>query len=803
MAQTGSVLGRVSYQKEDSLLRVAFANILLKNASGNVIGGVVADDQGQFEVTNLPFGVFSLRIQSVGFEPLLIQNLSLSSNTPTLNLAELLLQESATALKEVTVTARKDEIEYDLDRKVFNVGDNPAYAGGSAVEVLQNVPSVNVSLDGSISLRGNSNLTVLVDGRPAAGSRQSVLEQIPANMIERIEFITSPSARYDADGSGGVINIITKKNKFVGYNGTLSSNLGTGNKYNLSANLNYRNKKLNWVANTDWRSQLFGQRQSVERNSTVTDRSGKITNYLLQQGSTGYTRTRNTTSKIGGDWYATPKQTLSWGLTARQQAPLSLDERLSSTYNLGLPGSAARLFGRNTERTNALDGYDWTVGYQRIYDNPKKKWTADGVLTIQNGHDAFGFLQRDYLGDFQTPSLFNPRLERSDNLDRSYVLTLQTDVDNSLGKKRKGKIEYGAKATLRHNDTDYAFLFYQYATSAYLRNEKRSNRFVYDEQVYAAYLSAAHPWKKWNVQAGLRAEWTGIGINQRTQRIERDTAYFTLFPNLLISRSLKKGHRAQINFARRINRPSYTALNPFINYSDSLNLQTGNPYLKPELVNAYELGYSYNHKEGFSLNSTLFYRQTLNSVVRTRQLLADNITQTTWQNLGSNSAYGLELVLVQPLAKWWKLNGNWSVFRVDLLSQTREGTFVRSRNSWTARLNSQMQFSKKVGLQLSGNYRSGIVTVQGTVAAIYSIDVGLRASILKNKGTLSLRLTDVMDTQKNRSLTEGLGFSTNSYTNRETRVAYVVLSYRFNKKLEPRAERRERKRINEERAGEN
>lgn len=805
-AQNGSIIGQVLYQKEDSVLRVSYANLLLQRPNGSRVSGTIADEQGKFEFHNVPAGTFGLVVQAVGFEKLTLANVTISAEKPTLTLNEITLRESSTQLKEVTIVGQKEEVEYDVDRKIFNVGDNPAYAGGSAVEVLQNIPSMTVDIDGTISMRGNNKITVLIDGKPAGlagSSRQAILEQIPANMIEKIEVISNPSSRYDADGSGGVINIITKKNKYVGYNGTVSANVGTGEKYNMTGNLNFRNKNWNFFGSTDWRNQRFGQIQTIERLSNSTDRTGKVTQYQLLQQSDGFGRTENTTSRIGTDWFMSPKQTMSFSLTFRDQQPTNLDQRSSRTLNLTLPDTPPRLFTRTANRLNQALGKDWVIGYQHTYDNPKKKWTIDAVFTTNTGHDGYDFVQRDYLNTFDTPSTANPRLEQSLNIDQNYALTLQTDVDNSLGKKKKGKIEYGAKATIRQNDTDYSFLTYNYTTAQYLRNEKRSNHFIYDEHVYAGYLSMAHPFKKWSVQAGIRTELTQIGINQQTQQIRKDTSYLTLFPSLFVSRPLGKGHRVQLSVSRRINRPAYTALNPFVNYSDSLNLQTGNPYLKPELVNAYEAGYNYLHKKGFSINGTLFYRQTVNSVVRTRQLLVDNITISNWQNLGSNNSYGLELVVVQPLTKWWKINGNWSFFKVDLVSQNQEGAFIRSRNSWTARLNSQMQFGKKAGLQLSGNYRSPIVTVQGSVEAVYSVDMGFRLTVLNNKGTINLRVTDVFNTQKTTSLTEGLGFTSHAYTDRETRVLYLIVSYRFNKKLETRAERRERKRVNEERAGEN
>lgn len=769
-------------------------------------GGGVADENGRFELHKVPFGKFSLLFQSVGFESLTLENIEISTEKPQLTFNDILLRESANQLKEVTVRGQKDEVEYDLDRKVFNVGDNPAYAGASAIEVLQNIPSMTVDLDGTVSMRGNSKITILIDGKPsgmAGSSRQAILEQIPANMIERIEVVSNPSSRYDADGSGGVINIITKKNKYVGYNGSLSANMGSGQKYNLTGSVNFRNKKWNFFGNTDWRNQRFYQIQTIDRQSITTNSSGNDQQYQLLQNSEGNNRTINQTSRVGADWFLSPKQTFSFSVTFRNQQPTSLDERFSRTLNVTFPDLPTRLFTRKAERANETTGNDWVFGYQRTYDNPKKKWTIDAVYSTNVGNDGFRFAQQDFLNDFSTPTVVNPRLEQSRNLDRNYALTLQTDVDNSLGKAKKGKIEYGVKAMIRQNDTDYSFLSYNYTSAEYLRNAKRSNHFVYDERVYASYLSVGHPLKKWNILVGVRAELTSIGIDQQTQQIKKDTTYFTLFPSLFIGRPLGKGHRMQVSFSRRINRPAYTALNPFVNYSDSLNLQTGNPYLKPELVNAYEMGYIYQNKKGFSFNGTLFYRQTVNSVVRTRQLLAENITLTNWQNLGSNNSYGIELVAVQPINKWWKLNGNLSFFKVDLVNQNKEGAFVRSRNSWTARLNSQMQLWKNAGIQLTANYRSPIVTAQGMIGEVYSVDMGMRTPVLKGKGTVNVRVTDIFNTQKTNSITEGLGFTSQAYTNRETRVFYLILSYRFNKKLETRAERRERKRINEERAGEN
>lgn len=802
-AQVVNLTGRVLYQKEDSVLAIPFASVSLQEENGHVLAGMLTDTDGNFI---FPFKqlekAHQLTIQSVGFEPLRLKMTKLPNLTTRNSLGDLILMESAQQLKEITVRAQKDEAEYDLDKKVFNVGDNPAYTGASAIDVLQNVPSMTVDLDGTISMRGSNKITVLIDGKPAGlsgSSRQSILEQIPASMIERIEVISNPSSRYDADGSGGVINIITKKNKFAGYNGSLSANVGTNDKYNVSASANLRIKKWNYYTNADWRDQLYDSEQTIERLSVSSSTSQK---YLLSQRSEGYQRTRNQNIRLGTDWYITDKQTLSFSVNERGQQPFNFDSRYSITQNLTLLDAPSRLFTRTSERDFTVTGRDWVLGYQKNYADPKKKWTVDVTYSTNRGNDAFQFTQRDFITNFETPSLTNPRLEQSTNADNNTALTIQTDVDLSLGKAKKGRIEYGVKAIIRENDTDYSFFGYQYATQEYLRNVARSNHFIYNEKVLAGYLSLAHPYKKWNWQTGLRAEYTAISINQKTQQVQKDTSYLTLFPSFLIGRPLAKGHRIQASFSRRINRPAYTVLNPFVNYSDSLNLQTGNPYLKPELINAYEIGYSLQKKSGFSLNGTLFYRQTVNSVVRTRQLIGDNITLNTWLNLGSNNSYGLELVAVQPVTKWWKVNANWSIFKVDLVSQNSQGVFVRSQNSWTARLNSQFMLWKDGGIQLMANYRSSIVTPQGRLGEVYSVDVSFRKTILKKKATLTFRVSDLFNTQKFNSLTEGLGFSSSSYNNRETRVAFVGLTYRFNKKITTRLERRERKKINEERAGE-
>jgi iron complex outermembrane recepter protein len=794
--ESGKITGRVvSLQNDkDQALEFASVSVFKSKDSTKAIGGGLTDTKGVFEINDLPLGSYYLVIQSIGFQKWKSDKVKLQSSEE--NLGKILIQTSSQTLAEVIVSEQKQEMTISLDKKIFNVGANLTTVGGTALDVLQNVPSVIVTPDGEIQMRGSGNLLILIDGRPSGittSNRQSALEMLPADVIESVEIITNPSSKYQADGTSGIINIITKKSKNAGYNLRTNLNVGTREKYNGSISMNLRKGRWNVFGDYNLRDFKRLNTQSLSRQQSSKNGSSEI-----NQNADEINRDNNQNVKLGFDFFMTKRATIS-GFALCRLAKDNNEENRFSTTTYPETLSEPRLYLRNGIKKGGDKGLDFFLGYKQTFDKSGQELTIDFTNISNNGYDDNDYIQSYFYREFTTPSTYlQKRTEQSRATNQNFTRILQTDYTQPFGEK--SKIETGFRASFREFDNDFIYSVLDTKSNIFKKDIRRSTSFVYDENVYAGYVNYSHKWNKWSFLGGIRAEYTNIIIDQKTSTIPITRSYLNLFPSLFLNRQINKEQQFQVNFSRRINRPSYKALNPFVNTNDLLNLSTGNPYLQPENVNSFEITHLF-FKKDFSLNSTLFYRNIQNSVARVRQIVGGDTTLTTFQNLNQNNSYGIEMIASHRLAKWLRANGNVSVFQSDLQGQTQAGEFQKSNLSLTARLNFQVRASKNLAIQFSNNYRSPLLTPQGTVSTIYTADLGTKYDAWKGKVSINLRINDIFNTQKQTILTEGLGFTATNFKKNETRFVMLGIQYRLYKKIKNPSEQRERKKVNEERAG--
>jgi iron complex outermembrane recepter protein len=794
--ETGKLTGRaVSIQNnKEQALEFASVSVFKGKDSTKAIGGGLTDTRGIFEINDLPFGSYRLVIQSVGFDTWKSVKVKLQSSEE--NLGKIIIKTSSKTLDEITVSEQKQEMTMSLDKRIFNVGANLTTVGGTALDVLQNVPSVIVTPDGEIQMRGSGNLLILIDGRPSGittSNRQSALEMLPADVIESIEIITNPSSKYQADGTSGIINIITKRSKNAGYNLRTNLNAGTREKYNGNISMNLRRGRWNVFGDYNLRDfkRLNYQRLFREQNS-------KNGNSEINQNSDEINRDNNQNIKLGFDFFVTKRATIS-GFALRRLAKDNNEENRYSTTTYPETLSEPRLYLRNGIKTGEDKGLDIFLGYKQTFDKSGQELTVDFTNINNDGYDNNDYIQSYFYREFSTPSPYLPtRTEQSRATNQNFTRILQTDYVQPLNEKTK--IETGLRGSVREFDNDFSYSVFDKTSNTFKKDIRRSNRFVYNENVYAGYANYGQNWNNWSLLAGLRAEYTDLTIDQKTAAIPLKRNYLNLFPSVFLSQQIDKHQQIQLNYSRRINRPSYKALNPFVNTNDLLNLSTGNPYLQPENVNSFELTHLY-FKKDFSLNSTIFYRNIQNSVVRVRQIVEGDTTLTTFQNLDQNNSYGIELIASHRLAKWLRTNGNVSVFQSDIQGQTQAGEFNRSNLSLTARLNFQVKATKNLAIQFSTNYRSPLLTPQGKVSTIYTSDLGAKYDAWKGKLSINLKVNDVFNTQQQTIYTDGLGFNAINFKKNETRYLMLGIQYRLYKKLKNPTEQRERKKVNEEQAG--
>lgn len=778
-APKGSISGTVVETKTGT--PVEFANVIVFKAkdSTQVTGGLT-NPKGKFYIENVPAGRYFLKVNFIGFSIKRINDVfikppdQLNFSTGTIELTP-----TATNLNSVEVVAERDQVEYNLDKKVINVDKNILSAGGTALDVMQTIPSIQVDIDGGVSLRGSSNVTIFVDGKP---SGLTSLDQMPANMIDKVEIVTNPSARYDPDGMSGIINIVTKRKKEPGYYGMISANYSTKEKYGASLNLGYNRKKFNVYGNFDFKRNMFpstGETYREVYNNDTTQYYNIFSDNLRQ----GYFFN----TKIGTDWFINNKNTLSfYGVyNTRQGKP----QETSKYRNYGMNHDYESFYDRVNKGDYYNGGYEFSLDYKKTFERPGRELTSN-IFYSYSENKSNSDLTTTFLNADEIPFADSLQLQGTENNGNNTGLSWQVDYVHPF--KTKGRFETGYKGNYRSNINDY-LLFNQVENIMEL-DTMSSNKFNYIEQIHAAYFIYGSNIKKFKYQAGLRFEQAFTTSNQMTSQQKYHNDYFGIFPTVHLKYEFTEHNALQISYSRRVNRPRSSQLNPFVNYTDPMNISSGNPLLKPEFTNSFELAHLFDVKKT-SLITTLFYRDTRNMITQVLDIDSTGVSNTTYRNMNNGSTFGIELVLSQGLWKWWKVNGNLSYYGV-YFNDHQSMVDDKIKTSWSAKVNSSMTFFKSWDVQLSFNYRSKTITAQsasdfrgssgsgsgsrGTQAANYYFDLGMKKDFFKNKLSMSLRLSDIFNTNKYDLITTGGNYQSTVHRKRETQVLYFSISYKIN-----------------------
>jgi outer membrane receptor protein involved in Fe transport len=769
-APTGTVKGVIINSTTSEPLGYAYV-VLFKVIDSSMVSGGMTDTTGTYKLDKIPFGKYYLAINLIGHKPLKISSIMINPKNLTRVVDTIRLDPTTATLNAVEITSKKDVVEYTLDKKVINVEKNLVSAGGSAVDVMQSIPSVTVDIDGQISMRGSANVTVLVDGKPSGltgMSRSAILEQIPASSIESIEIISNPSAKYDPEGMSGIINIVLKKKKERGYNGIFSVNAGTGDKYNTSISLNYSKKKFNIFGGYDFRLNNSHGYNDMFRTTTLGDTLA----YLEQHGISNR-RSHSHNIKFGADYYFNDKNSVT--VSAIYGLSDNTDHDITKSTTLNNEKLFSSYYESNETETGDDNSLDLLMSYRKKF--AKKGETLNFDVAYSNG---LGSEINDqnllyYYPDF-TPD-GNPYLQKTTTDDKSNVSTFQLDYSNPLSKT--SKVEFGAKSTIRSMDNDYKYETFNDSLQTWYNDPLYSNHFLYDEQIHALYGTYSNSFGNFEFQAGLRAEQALTKSTQKTMNTEFKKDYFSLFPSLHLNYKLKSDNSIQLSYSRRVNRPNYHSLNPFKDVSSPGIIRTGNPFLTPEYIDSYEIGHlKYWGKT--SLNSSVFYKQINDAIQRYVTIDTNGIQIASVKNISAGISYGLEFVLQQDFAKWWKVNATFSYFKT-IMKGSEEGDELSNSNySWTAKLNSNMTVLKNLDIQITGNYRAPMVQLQGTMKAMFSSDMAMKKDILKNKASITLRVKDIFNTQKFDMEHTGSNFTLDMTRKRDSRTVFIGFTYKIN-----------------------
>lgn len=771
---TAKLTGKVGAANHTTITAATIT--LLKAKDSSVVKMAVSDHEGRFQFDNLHKGTYIIAVSAVGYEKNYTQPLTLASDSSKTEVTPIILTAVSKDLKAVTVSARKPLVEQKADRMVVNVDAFISNTGANALEALEKSPGVQVDKDGNISLKGKQNVIVLIDGRPAylSGSDlANMLKGMQASQLDQIEVMTNPPAKYDASGNAGIINIKTKKNKVKGLNGNVTAGAGQGVyfKTNESASLNYRNGKVNIFSNYSYSHNDNFQQLDIFRRYTNDDKS---TNAIFQQ--TAYFKRRNESNnlKIGMDYNVTSKTTL--GIV------------LSGFYN------PERSINNNT---SYLENASYTVdSIVHAYSNYKEVW-KNGSINLNMRH------QFDSAGRELTADIDYVRYDASNNqsfVNTTYepdwikkydeqllgILPLNINIysakmDYTHPLKKNAKVEMGWKSS--YVQTSNKANYYLLNNDEWETDYTKTNFFDYRENINAAYVSVNKELtKKWSVQAGLRFENTNLQGHQYGNPVKGDSSFSrtvnNLFPTIYLSYNANKDNQFSTSFGRRIDRPDYGSLNPFMFFIDKYTYQAGNPYLRPQYTNNIELTHIY---KGF-LTTTLNYSITKNLFTETFDTLG-YATVVKQGNIGRRENMGIAVNLQIPVTKWLTtmVYTNYSYTK---FSGKLYGNDINiAAGIFQANMNNQMNFKKGWGAELSGWYRGKGPDAQVILDAFGQLAAGVSKQVLKGKGTVKMNIRDIFYTQKPQGEIDFKNTQAHFVNTRDTRVANITFTYRFGKPL--------------------
>lgn len=750
---------------------LGYASIrLFKTTDSSFVSGAITDETGGF-IVDISAGTYYALSEFIGYKPNYTTNIKVSAANSPLDLGSIKVAASAKTLDEVTVQAEKSSMELTLDKKIFNVGKDLANAGGSAVDILTNVPSVAVDVEGNVSLRGSGNVRILIDGKPSglvSIKGASGLAQLQGSMIERVEIITNPSARYEAEGMGGVINIVLKKERKEGINGSFDIITGHPTNFGGAANVNYRKKNLNFFINY-----TMSYRNTPGRNFVYQELYRNDSTFIMERDMKSNLKGMANSARGGIDYYFNSKNVLTGAYTWRTSkgkrfSTLNYRDYLSSLSNMT---SYTR---RTQDETETEPNSEYALTYKKTFNRKGQEFTAD-VRYLDNWEDSDQYYHENVYKPDGSPSGIPPLLQRAVNYETEKQLLFQADYVHPFGKD--GKIEAGGRSSSRDMTNDYT-VTQQNSDGGWTTLPGLTNDFLYEENINALYGMIGNKTGKFSYQGGVRAEWTGVTTTLRTTNEVNARKYANLFPSVHLTYDFAKQNAFQLSYSRRVRRPQYNDLTPFATYSDNRNYWSGNPDLNPEFTNAFELGHIKYLNKG-SLTSSIYYRHTNGKIISIRTVNEDGSSYTRPENLGTEDAYGAEFAGSFNPYQWWKLDGSANFFRAITDGTGVDEEFQSDTYSWFVRAMSRFTLWKNTDVQLRGNYEAPQQTPQGRRKALATLDLAATRDILKGNGTLTLTVVDVFNSRKFRSITEGANFYARNSSQGRLRQINLTLNYRL------------------------
>jgi len=757
---------------EATLQPMEFANVAVYNVQdSSLITGTITDEHGKFEIAGVNYGDYYVEANFMGFEKKTVMDVELNNDSKSFDLGTIDLSPSAVALDEVNVVADKAPVEYKLDKKVVNVSQVISAVGGTAIDVLENTPSVQVDIEGNVSLRGSSSFTVLIDGRPSVLSGSDALRQIPSSAIENIEIITNPSAKYEPDGTAGIINLVMKKNSMNGLNGIVNASVGSGDKYRGDFMLNYRFDKINIFAGADWSDETNYGKMVSERETYYND----TTEFLNMNGARDFIRGGHTI-KGGADMYLSKATTLT--LSGEFGNAERGNNGGGSTENYTIPTSE-HIYSVTEETSDRInDFYSLNANFQHKFNDKGHMIEASAFYKDEDGTD------NEIEGELLADSNYNPSdeyLSRVSSLETDKEKEFRFKLDYTYPFSENGRLEAGLQSRVEDEYDRVEFRDYDQASDSWIINDEFTSATDFRRDIHAAYTTFSNKLGKFEYMAGLRGELTLREIKNTNANEASKLNRFDLFPTVHVSYPLAETVEFTTSFSRRINRPNGRDLDPMPGYFNRYTIRYGNPDLKPEYTNSYEIGVMKRFGSGRTfVSADLFRRVTNNKIDRTETLGDDGVFYLYTDNFDKDYSTGLEVTGNISVQKWLIVNANVNMFHYRITGDLNGESIDRESTNWGGRLNTTFKFSENSRLQLTGFFRGPSVTAQGNAKAMIFSNVSYRQEFLKNKLSATLSMRDPFGTANFRRENFGDDFTNSFKWEREPRVVFLTLSYKIN-----------------------
>ena len=761
-AQKKQGVGKISGKVVSATETLPYASVILKNTSQKLIEGTVTNEKGVFTFKKIAKGNYVLEIQYIGFKT--ITKTIVINNKRILDLGDIEMKEDAATLDEIVVQGSTSEVTLKLGKKVFNVGKDLSSQNGSATDVLGNVPSVNVSPTGVVSLRGNSNVQIMINGRRSALTQSQALEQISADVIESIEVITNPSAKFDASGSAGIINIVLKKNRKAGMNGQVRLVSGIPDDYRAIGNVNYKADKFNFFTNfgiryTDYEGTYT--KQQVNTNNGVTS--------LLNQSEDENRHDDGKLYYLGTDYSFNDKNTFTVAYYRNETEDTDVTYLDYDFSNMGTKTQSLFTTGNSKEKR---DYNQIEANYTKLFENKGKRFTIDFQYDFWNSEKNWNLQTDETFPLTQSNSTIRTRGTGETN-----DLALQTDYKSPLS--TSVNFETGAKFESR--DISNYFLAEELVNGNFVTIENIDNTLEYKEKIASGYVQLNGQKNKISYQLGLRLENTDVSINASDNTLNSNKTYTNLFPSATFGYEFKENFSGQLSYSKRISRPSLWFLNPFYELKDFTARFTGNPSLKPSYTDAFEFSFIYNINK-LRLSPSVYYQDSKDVIQFETTKNANGVFIQSPINLDNEKRYGFELSASLSPLKWLRFNSDFNIFSYKQNGIVDGRDAELSDDTWFVNFTTNIKLNSSTRMQTSFYYQGARSNVQITTEPIKNLNFGISKSILKNKGSIIFNASNILNTRIDKQEIIGTTYKINQERSRNAQRFSLSFVYKFNQK---------------------